>query len=270
MTHTAVRRRARILALGLAIGAGVGAYVALRSALSALGAGEPTSIDAVWQTVLLLALGAALCWAGTVALLARAQIERGGVPTGTGRRLAVVLLAVAGWTTMGSAGAAVPSAPGSITVATAPLSAAEVPSVPSPDFAAPTPDASLPPGCPTPPEPGWTPTAPKAIAPADGSPLLTGCTGGAPQADTTVVVRGGDTLWSIVARALGPEASPDRIARDLPAWYDANRQVIGADPDLLLPGQILTTPSAASATSSASFSHTSDSTDSTNTQGSSR
>ena len=57
MTHTAVRRRARILALGLAIGAGVGAYVALRSALPALGAGESTSIDAVWQTVLLLALG---------------------------------------------------------------------------------------------------------------------------------------------------------------------------------------------------------------------
>ena len=105
---------------------------------------------------------------------------------------------------------------------------------------------------------------------ADGSPLLTGCTGGAPQADTTVVVRGGDTLWSIVARALGPEASPDRIARDLPAWYDANRQVIGADPDLLLPGQILTAPSAASTTSSASSPHTSDSTDSTNTQGSSR
>jgi nucleoid-associated protein YgaU len=60
-----------------------------------------------------------------------------------------------------------------------------------------------------------------------------------------IVVHRGDTLWDIVARHLGPDASDAEVATAWPRWYDANRQVIGDDPNLLLPGQILRVPAAA-------------------------
>ena len=52
----------------------------------------------------------------------------------------------------------------------------------------------------------------------------------------------GDTLWSIAARHLGPDASDAEIARAWPAWFEANRGVVGDDPDLLRPGQVLRAP----------------------------
>ena len=60
-----------------------------------------------------------------------------------------------------------------------------------------------------------------------------------------VVVRAGDSLWSIAARELGPNASAEAIGARWPEWYAANRQVIGSDPDLILPGQVLRIPAAA-------------------------
>ncbi|REF37546.1 LysM peptidoglycan-binding domain-containing protein [Thermasporomyces composti] len=57
-----------------------------------------------------------------------------------------------------------------------------------------------------------------------------------------VVVKRGDTLWDIAARHLGPGASNAEIHREWQRWYEANRQVIGDDPNLILPGQILTPP----------------------------
>ncbi len=54
----------------------------------------------------------------------------------------------------------------------------------------------------------------------------------------------GDTLWGIAARHLGPGATTSAIAREWPRWYAANRGVIGADPDLIVVGQVLTPPSA--------------------------
>lgn len=57
-----------------------------------------------------------------------------------------------------------------------------------------------------------------------------------------VVVRKGDSLWSIAARELGPSASAEAIAARWPDWYAANRHVIGNDPDLILPGQVLRIP----------------------------
>jgi nucleoid-associated protein YgaU len=57
-----------------------------------------------------------------------------------------------------------------------------------------------------------------------------------------VVVRRGDTLWDIAARALGPNASAADIAASWPGWYAANRSTIGPDPDLILPGQRLRPP----------------------------
>ena len=55
------------------------------------------------------------------------------------------------------------------------------------------------------------------------------------------VVKAGDTLWSIAARALGTD-DMRRIARYLPNIHRVNRQTIGANPDRIFPGQILELP----------------------------
>jgi hypothetical protein len=58
----------------------------------------------------------------------------------------------------------------------------------------------------------------------------------------TVVVRPGDSLWAIAARHLGPSPPDAAIAVSWPRWYQRNRTVVGADPDLLRPGQRLVAP----------------------------
>jgi len=59
-----------------------------------------------------------------------------------------------------------------------------------------------------------------------------------------VTVGRGDSLWTIARARLGPAATPARVAREWPRWFAANRSVIGADPDLLRPGQVLRAPAA--------------------------
>jgi resuscitation-promoting factor RpfA len=56
------------------------------------------------------------------------------------------------------------------------------------------------------------------------------------------VVRAGDSLWRIAAQRLGGHASSAEIAAAWPRWYAANRPVIGADPDLITPGEHLHAP----------------------------
>jgi nucleoid-associated protein YgaU len=57
-----------------------------------------------------------------------------------------------------------------------------------------------------------------------------------------VTVRAGDSLWGICAAELGPLASDVDVALAWPRLYQANRDVIGGDPGLLLPGQVLRMP----------------------------
>ena len=57
-----------------------------------------------------------------------------------------------------------------------------------------------------------------------------------------VAVRRGDTLWSIAAHRLGPKATSADIDAEWHRWFAANRTVIGADPDAIEPGQILSPP----------------------------
>lgn len=89
-------------------------------------------------------------------------------------------------------------------------------------------------------QPQWQPSPP-AVAPGPvvSAPLRAARE---PQADHEAVVRSGDTLWTIAARHLGPEASDVDIALEWPRWFENNRAVIGSDPDALLPGQILKAP----------------------------
>lgn len=60
---------------------------------------------------------------------------------------------------------------------------------------------------------------------------------------STVVVQSGDTLWAIARARLGPNAGVAATAREVDRWHDANRDVIGDDPDLIHPGQRLVPPS---------------------------
>ena len=60
---------------------------------------------------------------------------------------------------------------------------------------------------------------------------------------STAVVQDGDTLWAIVRDRLGPDADVATTAYEVDRWHDANREVIGPDPDLIHPGQRLAPPS---------------------------
>jgi LysM domain len=106
--------------------------------------------------------------------------------------------------------------------------------------------------------PGWSPDRPAAEVPGTrestarlatvvpGGHLSTG-RAAASRSDSAgrsveVVVHRGDTLWAIAERHLGPGATAAQVATEWPRWHAANRSTIGADPDLLLPGQRLTAP----------------------------
>jgi len=61
-----------------------------------------------------------------------------------------------------------------------------------------------------------------------------------------VVVRSGDSLWSISEVRLGPNATPQRVADAAERIHALNRGRIGADPDLIFVGQELSLPPALS------------------------
>lgn len=66
--------------------------------------------------------------------------------------------------------------------------------------------------------------------------------GGTTRSPDEVVVRAGDSLWSIAARHLPQDASSVEIAAAWPRWHEANRRLIGPDPNLLEIGWVLHTP----------------------------
>jgi hypothetical protein len=64
-----------------------------------------------------------------------------------------------------------------------------------------------------------------------------------------ITVRPGDTLWSIAADHLGRAASNADISAEWPRWFAANREAMGTDADLILPGQMLRPPASRQAAS---------------------
>ncbi len=98
------------------------------------------------------------------------------------------------------------------------------------------------------PVPDW-PGAPTAAHPDAGAPTVPALPDwpGAPVTGDHVVVRG-DCLWDIAAAhlsdQLGRTASAAETARATSDWWAANAAVIGPDPDVLLPGQVLRPPPA--------------------------
>ncbi|KAA1425754.1 LysM peptidoglycan-binding domain-containing protein [Nocardioides antri] len=59
-----------------------------------------------------------------------------------------------------------------------------------------------------------------------------------------VRVRPGDSLWAIAAGRLGPRATDADVVDYWHRIYERNAAVIGPDPDLILPGQLLELPPA--------------------------
>ena len=100
-----------------------------------------------------------------------------------------------------------------------------------------------------------TPTAPPPTAAALDWPVSPTTTSPAPVSEPaldwpvptpgpagSVVVRPGDSLWRLAAEHLPSTARRADVAAAWPAWWSANRAVIGPDPDLLHPGQRLAVP----------------------------
>ncbi len=85
------------------------------------------------------------------------------------------------------------------------------------------------------------PPPPRNLADVGSAALLSGSAHRALD-DNSYVVRRGDALWDIAARHLGSDATAADIARAWPRWYATNRAVIGADPSVIRPGEILHQP----------------------------
>ena len=60
-------------------------------------------------------------------------------------------------------------------------------------------------------------------------------------AGTQVIVEPGDCLWNLAKARLDHPTNAQTLAATL-AWYAANEDVIGADPNLIVPGQVLDQP----------------------------
>lgn len=85
------------------------------------------------------------------------------------------------------------------------------------------------------------PAAPSATTALEGLRLPSRPAGSLEPAAPIHVVRPGDSLWAI-AQDLLPHASAAEVARLIARLHEQNRAVIGADPDVLVPGQRLVLP----------------------------
>ena len=180
---------------------------------------------AVWSWGALgLALTAASALPGVLGGAARVALHV-ALPAGARRSAALALglgLGVAGPLL---APAALPS----------PLSTAAAASWVPPTAAGPAVDRTASPSGPV--VPDWP--APPSHGPAPDWPPATA------EAQARLVV-GGDCLWYIASERLlavhGRSATDGEVAAATEAWWRANAAVIGPDPDLLFPGQVLAPP----------------------------
>lgn len=95
---------------------------------------------------------------------------------------------------------------------------------------------------------GWRSSSPAPTDTADPATTYTADpegeepTGPAPTNAGTHVVAPGESLWSITADLLGAGACAAEITEAWPSLYAANSHEVGADPDLIRPGQVLDLP----------------------------
>lgn len=240
-----------IAAIGAVMTLELVALGATRGAWRVVRAPGPADLDEAVLLVVLAAcalLGGWLVLGVTVAVVAHLPGQLGDaaqrwsrtLTTAATRRVAAVLVgaalggSLAPGTAVGAAGGSTPErTPAFVVTHPSPAS-----TTPTPAFTPTDEPVAEPVAGPVAPAPGWTPSRP-VHTPAPATRLVT--TGSTPHAGAVVVHRG-DSLWSIARRHLGPGATDAEVAAVWPHWYAANRTVIGPDPDLLLPGQVLHAP----------------------------
>ncbi len=86
--------------------------------------------------------------------------------------------------------------------------------------------------------PQWKPTQ----HPAQGGLLVKQQRAEDPRQHHEIAVKPGDCLWSLAATQLGPAATDKQVADQWQRWYSVNRDLVGPDPDVLLPGTLLIAP----------------------------
>jgi nucleoid-associated protein YgaU len=180
-----------------------------------------------------LALTALSALPGLLGSIARAVLHR-VLPRGA-RSAAALALGLGLGIASPLLGAGVPV----FTATPAAAAADELPAGAYPAGAGAVPDWPAVPAAPTPPTTAATgPSAPPAASGLPDWPV-------APAAGEHVVVRG-DCLWRIAETRLvadaGHSPSTAEVAAAVHAWWQANADVIGPDPDRLLPGQVLRPP----------------------------
>jgi hypothetical protein len=125
----------------------------------------------------------------------------------------------------------------------------DAPSAPTPETAPKQPKSlGQPPNDAPGPKPTSRPFSRPAAHPTAGQPVSSPIVPPAatPPAATDVVVTAGDCLWTLAARDLeqrgGNAPTSADIAVATEKWWQANRSVIGTDPDRLMPGEQLQPP----------------------------
>ena len=83
------------------------------------------------------------------------------------------------------------------------------------------------------------PPSDRPADPLSGLPLPERAEGPAHPRDHAVVVRPGDSLWALAEHDLPTSATDRQVSARWHAVYQRNRGVIGPDPDLIRPGQVL-------------------------------
>ncbi|MDP9981874.1 nucleoid-associated protein YgaU [Pseudarthrobacter oxydans] len=174
---------------------------------------------------------------------ARAASAAGKFTPAFMRRLALAAVGLQLVTAPLAAASPLPAGPGTPGSAPAASAAWTPPAAPA-TTGTPRPATIAPPGpqpdAPAVAQPQWRPLSPVVEpGPLAGRPLRQQQPG-AQSAEVTV--RAGDSLWSLSSARLGPFASDVDIALDWPLIYQANRDIIGGNPNLLRPGQVLQLP----------------------------
>lgn len=200
-----IRLRAALVWAGVTMATGAIAVAAAPAMRSA----TPGDIDAYSELMVGLCAAGALAaagWLWWVTTTVTFQVFRGATPSAAGWARRAVLAAC---------GAA---------IATGTLPAHAAPAL---DGLA-LPDRAVT----TNPAPGGSPTPAPGTRPATVS-------------GSTVTVRPGDSLWALAAARLDGDATDADIADVVALLYERNARVIGPDPDLIHPGQVLDRPPSA-------------------------
>jgi nucleoid-associated protein YgaU len=194
---------------------------------------QTDAIDDLVVRITLIALGLLALWLGIVVLVTvSCRLLRGRARL---RALAVARRTMPAWLyrlLIGAVGAGIVLAPVTAGAAPQPLPAPVLPYGTSAPIAPAQAPAESNTAAPQPlPAPVLPTTPARPASQSHGSAGL-----------PAVTVQPGDSLWRIAAAQLGPGATPQAITQQWPRWWAANRAVIGANPDLIRPGQHLVAP----------------------------